>query len=228
MSLSRPAGVATAPRPLPVCGARAGAKDAGLGLDALERHCAAAPRSRRSACFAALPETFMTCARSLARAPHAACAGPHLGEDRAENNPGAKSEERGTAKTANFAEFCSWFVWFVPMARIAGRGRVDPENCRGIRWPTSGSIGRPARPEPRDKGRLGRLSDPASRRASEVRAGRESDDADACRDRMIAPRRSRTRAGAGSPRRLKRRAKSPGPSWKSCFRMGTPCSAATS
>jgi hypothetical protein len=43
----------------------------------------------------------------------------------------------------------------------------------------SGTAGQLAGPKPRDKGRLGRSSDPAGRNASEVRAGLERVDADA-------------------------------------------------
>ena len=48
-----------------------------------------------------------------------------------------------------------------------------------IRKLTSGAAGRLASSKPRDKGRLGRPSDPTGRNASEVRAGLERVDADA-------------------------------------------------
>jgi hypothetical protein len=48
-----------------------------------------------------------------------------------------------------------------------------------IRKLTSGLAGQPAGSKPRDKGRLGRPSDPTGRNASEVRAGLERVDADA-------------------------------------------------
>jgi len=44
---------------------------------------------------------------------------------------------------------------------------------------TSGSAGQPEGLEPRDKGRLGRLSDPVGRNVSEAWAGLESANADA-------------------------------------------------
>ena len=53
-------------------------------------------------------------------------------------------------------------------ARIIYGGRFHPESCRLIRKLTSGSTGQPAGSKPRDKGRLGRLSDPAGRNMSEA------------------------------------------------------------
>jgi transposase len=64
-------------------------------------------------------------------------------------------------------------------ARIIYGGRFHPESCRLIRKLTSGSVGQLAGSKPRDKGRLGRPSDPTGRNASEVRAGLERVDADA-------------------------------------------------
>ena len=55
-----------------------------------------------------------------------------------------------------------------PKARITCGGRFHPESCRLIRWLTSDLVGQLAGSKPRDKGRLGRLSDPAGRNASEV------------------------------------------------------------
>ena len=55
-----------------------------------------------------------------------------------------------------------------PKARVTCGGRFHPENCRLVWKLTSGLDGQPAGPEPRDKGRLGRLSDPAGRNVSEV------------------------------------------------------------
>lgn len=65
-----------------------------------------------------------------------------------------------------------------------------------IRKLTSGSAGQLAGSKPRDKGRLGRPSDPTGRNASEVRAGLERVDADA--DPPFARGRPR---GQGSNRR---------------------------
>src|SRR5208283_6011772 len=64
-------------------------------------------------------------------------------------------------------------------ARVTYGGRFHPDSCRLIWKLTSGTAGQPAGPKPRDKGRLGRSSDPAGRNASEVRAGLERVDADA-------------------------------------------------
>jgi hypothetical protein len=64
-------------------------------------------------------------------------------------------------------------------ARIIYGGRFHPESCRLIRKLTSGLAGRPAGSKPRDKGRLGRPSDPTGRNVSEVRVGLERVDADA-------------------------------------------------
>jgi len=64
-------------------------------------------------------------------------------------------------------------------ARVTYGGRFHPESCRLIWKLTSGSAGQLAASKPRDKGRLGRSSDPAGRNASEVRAGLERVDADA-------------------------------------------------
>ncbi len=58
-------------------------------------------------------------------------------------------------------------------ARIIYGGRFHPGSCRLIRKLTSGLVGQPAGSKPRDKGRLGRPSDPTGRNASEVRAGLE-------------------------------------------------------
>jgi hypothetical protein len=55
-----------------------------------------------------------------------------------------------------------------PKARIISGGRFHPESCRLIWKLTSGSAGQLAGLEPRDKGRLGRLSDPAGRNVSEA------------------------------------------------------------
>jgi hypothetical protein len=66
-----------------------------------------------------------------------------------------------------------------------------------IRKLTSGSAGQPAGSKPRDKGRLGRPSDPTGRNASEVRAGLERVDADA--DPSLARGRPR---GQGSNRHV--------------------------
>src|SRR3977135_256583 len=66
-----------------------------------------------------------------------------------------------------------------PRAPISSGGRYHPESCRLIWKLTSGSAGQPEGLEPRDKGRRGRLSDPAGRNACETRAGLESDNADA-------------------------------------------------
>ena len=70
--------------------------------------------------------------------------------------------------------------------KSAPRRRVSPVEERSIQtvvdwvWKlTSGSAGQPAGPKPRDKGRLGRLSDPVDRNGSEARAGLERVDADA-------------------------------------------------
>ena len=64
-------------------------------------------------------------------------------------------------------------------ARIIYGGRFHPESCRLIRKLTSGGAGQLASSKPRDKGRLGRSSDPTGRNVSEVRAGLERVDADA-------------------------------------------------
>src|SRR4029078_12516344 len=64
-------------------------------------------------------------------------------------------------------------------ARVTYGGRFHPDSCRLIWKLTSGSAGQPAGSEARDKGRLGRSSDPAGCNASEVRAGLERVDADA-------------------------------------------------
>ena len=64
-------------------------------------------------------------------------------------------------------------------ARIIYGGRFHPESCRLIRKLTSGLAGQPAGSKPRDKGRLGRPSDPTGRNVSEVRVGLERVDADA-------------------------------------------------
>ena len=64
-------------------------------------------------------------------------------------------------------------------ARIIYGGRFHPESCRLIRKLTSGAAGQLASSKPRDKGRLGRPSDPTGRNVSEVRAGLERVDADA-------------------------------------------------
>src|SRR6266702_2463313 len=55
-----------------------------------------------------------------------------------------------------------------PKARITSGGGFHPDSCRLIRELTSGSAGQPEGLEPRDKGGLGRLSDPAGRNASEA------------------------------------------------------------
>src|SRR4051794_8350535 len=82
-------------------------------------------------------------------------------------------------------------------ARIIYEGRFHPESCRLIRKLTSGLAGRPAGSKPRDKGRLGRPSDPTGRNVSEVRVGLERVDADA--DPSLARGRPR---GQGSNRRM--------------------------
>ena len=82
-------------------------------------------------------------------------------------------------------------------ARVTNGGRFHPESCRLIRKLTSGSAGQLAGPKPRDKGRLGRSSDPAGRNVSEVRAGLERVDADA--DPSLARGRPR---GQGSNRHM--------------------------
>jgi transposase len=64
-------------------------------------------------------------------------------------------------------------------ARITNGGRFHPESCRLIRKLASGLAGQPAGSKPRDKGRLGRSSDPTGRNVSEVRAGLERVDAGA-------------------------------------------------
>ena len=67
---------------------------------------------------------------------------------------------------------------------------------------TSGFGGQPPGLKPRDKGRLGRLSDPAGRNASERRAGLERNDVDADpptkRGRLIGVGKQSTRAPAPS------------------------------
>jgi hypothetical protein len=55
-----------------------------------------------------------------------------------------------------------------PKARVTCGGRFHPDSCRLVWKLTSGSVGQLAGLEPRDKGRLGRLSDPAGRNVSEV------------------------------------------------------------
>ena len=82
-------------------------------------------------------------------------------------------------------------------ARIIYGGRFHPESCRLIRKLTSGLAGQPAGSKPRDKGRLGRSSDPTGRNVSEVRAGLERVDADA--DPSLARGRPR---GQGSNRHM--------------------------
>src|SRR3954447_11507649 len=82
-------------------------------------------------------------------------------------------------------------------ARIIYGGRFHPESCRLIRKLTSGLAGRPAGSKPRDKGRLGRPSDPTGRSVSEVRVGLERVDADA--DPSLARGRPR---GQGSNRHM--------------------------
>jgi hypothetical protein len=64
------------------------------------------------------------------------------------------------------ANVCCWQC--APKARIISGGRFHPESCRLIRKLTSGLCGQLHGLEPRDKGRLGRLSDPAGRNASEA------------------------------------------------------------
>ena len=64
-------------------------------------------------------------------------------------------------------------------ARITYGGRFHPESCRLLRKLTSGAAGQLATSKPRDKGRLGRPSDPTGRNVSGVRAGLERVDADA-------------------------------------------------
>ncbi len=81
-------------------------------------------------------------------------------------------------------------------ARIIYGGRFHPESCRLIRKLTSGAAGQLASSKPRDKGRLGRPSDPTGRNVSEIRAGLERVDADA--DPPFARGRPR---GQGSNRR---------------------------
>src|SRR5258707_14497469 len=56
-----------------------------------------------------------------------------------------------------------WQWQCAPKARIISGGGFHPDSCRLIRKLASGSVGGPAVSEPRDKGRLGRLSDPAGR-----------------------------------------------------------------
>ena len=53
-------------------------------------------------------------------------------------------------------------------ARIIYGGRFHPESCRLIRKLTSDAVGQLASSKPRDKGRLGRPSDPTGRNESEV------------------------------------------------------------
>ena len=78
-----------------------------------------------------------------------------------------------------------WAAWLrrgqecASKARIIYGGRFHPESCRLIRKLTSGAAGQLASSKPRDKGRLGRPSDPMGRNVSEVRAGLERVDADA-------------------------------------------------
>jgi len=64
-------------------------------------------------------------------------------------------------------------------ARIIYGGRFHLESCRLIRKLTSDAAGQLASSKPRDKGRLGRPSDPTGRNVNEVRAGLERVDADA-------------------------------------------------
>src|SRR3954463_6179314 len=82
-------------------------------------------------------------------------------------------------------------------ARIIYGGRFHPESCRLIRKLTSGFAGETAGSKPRDKGRLGRPSDPTGRNLSEVRVGLERVDADA--DPPLARGRPR---GQGSNRHM--------------------------
>ena len=82
-------------------------------------------------------------------------------------------------------------------ARIIYGGRFHPESCRLIWKLTSGPAGQLAGSKPRDKGRLGRPSDPAGRNGSEVRAGLEKVDAGA--DPSLARGRPR---GQGSNRHM--------------------------
>ena len=59
-------------------------------------------------------------------------------------------------------------IWCASKARITCGGRFRPESCRLIWKLTSGLDEQSDGPEPRDKGRLGRLSDPAGCNASEA------------------------------------------------------------
>jgi hypothetical protein len=59
-------------------------------------------------------------------------------------------------------------LWCASKARITCGGRFHPESCRLIWKLTSGLDEQSDGPEPRDKGRLGRLSDPAGCNASEA------------------------------------------------------------
>ena len=59
-------------------------------------------------------------------------------------------------------------VGCAPKARDTCGGRFHPDSCRLVWKLTSESVGQLAGLEPRDKGRLGRLSDPAGRNVSEV------------------------------------------------------------
>ena len=78
---------------------------------------------------------------------------------------------------AAYTVFSEWLC--APKARTISEGGSHPESCRLIWKLASGSVGQLAGSKPRDKGRLGRLSDPAGRNSYEARAGLESDNADA-------------------------------------------------
>src|SRR5664279_4670553 len=54
-------------------------------------------------------------------------------------------------------------LWCAPKARVTSGGRFHPESCRLIWQLTSGLDEQSDGPEPRDKGRFGRPSDPAGR-----------------------------------------------------------------
>jgi hypothetical protein len=57
---------------------------------------------------------------------------------------------------------------FLPGQCAPIEGRFHPDSCRWVRKLASGSVGQAAGSEPRDKGRVGRLSDPAGRNVCEA------------------------------------------------------------
>jgi hypothetical protein len=93
-------------------------------------------------------------------------------------NPHVRFDERGR-ETGQCATAPVLDSTCASTARIICGGRFHPESCRLIRKLTSSSAGQPVWLKPRDKGRLGRSSDPTGRNVSEVRAGLERVDADA-------------------------------------------------